>query len=64
MRGDWVKCKYCGCDLPDEEGVNQEECPDKPFKVTLTRKEIWGLIDDYHLTKDEVRDKLGKLIGR
>ena len=45
-----MKCKYCNEDLPDEEGVNQESCPDKPFTVVLTRKEIWGLLDDYHFT--------------
>jgi len=57
-----MKCKYCGCDLPDEEGVSQEGCPDKPFTVILTRKEIWGLLDDYHSTKDEVRAKLREVI--
>jgi len=57
-----MKCKYCHTELGDRS--NQENCPDKSFTVTLTRKEIWGLVDNYHLTKDEVRKKLLKIIGR
>ena len=56
------KCKYCGAEL---ENIDmQENCPDKPFTITLTRAEIWGLIDDYHLTRDSAKMKLAKVIGR
>ena len=58
-----MKCPYCGDEIPEGES-DPEKCPEKPFTVVLTRKEIWGLIDGYFLTEKEVKQKLARLIGR
>ena len=59
-----VVCPYCNAELSDEnEEIDVEACPDRPFSLVLTRREVWGIIDNYH-TKDDVIKKLKKMIGR